>query len=99
MAVGTIVRFSEGMNADLYDAVIEKSGYADKPPAGLIFHAAGEFEGRFQVLDIWKTPAQRERFEENLFWRSRVAVLDEEPVITLPDSETIRVAIHNIIIS
>lgn len=51
MAVGTTTRFSEGMGADQYDAVTEKLGLADEPPEGLIFHSAGELEGRFQVFN------------------------------------------------
>jgi hypothetical protein len=42
MAIGTITRFSEGMGADQYDAVMEKLGMADEPVEGLIFHSAGE---------------------------------------------------------
>ena len=45
MAVGTIIRFSEGMGADMYDSVIENAGFENHPPRGLIFHAAGEAEG------------------------------------------------------
>ncbi len=98
MAVGTIIRFSEGMGADMYDSVIENAGFENHPPRGLIFHAAGEAEGSFQVFDVWETPADYERFMEDRLWRGRVAVMEDEPVIGLPDFEVVHLALHNFII-
>ncbi|MGA8746841.1 MAG: hypothetical protein WB507_13405 [Solirubrobacterales bacterium] len=97
MAVGTIIRFSAGMSADLYDTVIRTSGLQDHPPRGLIFHCAGQFEERFHVFDLWETRADFERFMEDRIWRGRLAVMDDEPVIDLPDFQVVDLAIHNII--
>ena len=98
MAVGTIIRFSEGMGADIYDTVIENAGFEDHPPRGLIFHSAGEFEGSFQIFDVWETRSDYERFMEDRIWRGRVAVMEDEPVIELPDFQVVDLAIHNFII-
>ena len=98
MAVGTIIRFSEGMDADTYDTVIENAGFEDHPPRGLIFHSAAEFEGSFQIFDVWETRADYERFMEDRIWRGRVAVMEDEPVIGLPDFQVVDLAIHNFII-
>ena len=98
MAVGTITRFSEGMGADQYDAVTREMGIADEPPEGLIFHSAGELEGRFQVFNVWKTPENFERFTQDRLRPAQVAVMGEERVAALPDAEVVQVAIHNYVI-
>ena len=35
----------------------EQMGLANEPPEGLIFHSAGELEGRFQVFNVWESRA------------------------------------------
>ena len=98
MAVGTITRFSEGVGVEQYDAVTEKMGFADQPPEGLIFHSAGELEGRFQVFNVWETPENFERFVKDRLRPAQVAVMGEERVAALPDAEIVHVAIHNYLI-
>lgn len=98
MAVGTITRFSEGMGADQYDAVIEKVRFADEPVKGLIFHSAGELEGRFQVFNIWEAREDFERFVTDRLRPAQVAVMGEERVAALPDADVVHVAIHNYVI-
>ncbi len=99
MAVGTIIRFSDGMGADIYDTVIKDADFENHPPRGLIFHCAGAFEGSFQIFDVWETSADYERFMEDRIWRGRVAVMEDEPVIGLPDFQVTHLAIHNFIIA
>ena len=98
MAVGTITRFSEGIGADQYDAVTAEMGFADEPPEGLIFHSAGELEGRFQVFNVWETLENFERFTKDRLRPAQVAVMGEERVAALPDAEVVQVAIHNYVI-
>jgi hypothetical protein len=95
MAVGTITRFSEGMGADQYDAVTAKMELANDPPEGLIFHSAGELEGRFQVFNVWETRENFERFTVDRLRPAQVAVMGEERVAALPDAEIAYVEIHN----
>ncbi len=98
MALGTITRFSEGMGADQYDAVTAEMGLADQPPDGLIFHSAGELEGRFQVFNVWETRENFERFTEDRLRPAQVAVMGEERVAALPDADVVHVAIHKYVI-
>lgn len=98
MAVGTIIRFAEGMGPEMYDTVIENAGLEDHPPSGLIFHCAGTFEGSFQVFDVWETQADYDRFMEDRIWRGRVAAMDDEPVVDLPDFQVVDLPIHNFIV-
>lgn len=98
MAVGAITRFPEGAGVEQYDAVTEKMGLADQPPEGLVFHSAGELEGRFQVFNVWETPENFERFVKDRLRPAQVAVMGEERVAALPDAEIVHVAIHNYLI-
>jgi hypothetical protein len=98
MAVGTITRFSEGMGADQYDAVMEKIGMTDEPVEGLIFHSAGELEGQFQVFNIWQARENFDRFVADRLRPAQVAVMGEERVAALPDADVVDVAIHNYVI-
>lgn len=98
MAVGTITRFSEGMGADQYDAVTGEMGLTEQPPEGLIFHSAGELEGRFQVFNVWETGENFEKFVTDRLRPAQVAVMGEERVAALPDAEIVHVAIHNYLI-
>jgi hypothetical protein len=95
MAVGTINRFPEGVGADQYDAVREKMGIENEPPEGMIFHSAGELEGRFQVFNVWETPEHAERFVTDRLRPAQIAVIGEERFAALPDAEIVEVAIHN----
>src|SRR5665811_2060756 len=87
MAVATITRFSEGLGADQYDAVMTKVRMADEPVEGLIFHSAGELEGRFQVLNVWESRENFDRFVADRLRPAQVAVMGEERVAALPDME------------
>jgi hypothetical protein len=98
MAIGTITRFPQGVGAEQYDAVTEKMGFANEPPAGLIFHSAGELEGRFQVFNVWETHEHFERFARERLRPAQVAILGEERVAAMPDAEIIEIAIHNYLI-
>jgi hypothetical protein len=98
MAIGTITRFPQGVGAQQYDAVIEKMGFANEPPEGLIFHSAGELEGRFQVFNVWESREHSERFTRERLRPAQVAILGEERVAAMPDAEIIEIAIHNYLI-
>lgn len=98
MAIGTITRFPEGIGAEQYDAVTGKMGISNEPPEGLIFHSAGELEGRFQVFNVWETREHFERFTRERLRPAQVAVMGEERVAAMPDAEIIEVAIHNYLI-
>jgi hypothetical protein len=98
MAVGTITRFPEGMGVDDYDAVSQKIGIKSEPPEGLIFHSAGEFEGTFQVFNVWETPEHFERFRTDRLRPAQVEVIGQERLAELPDAEIIQVPIHNYVI-
>jgi hypothetical protein len=60
--------FPEGAGTNLYDSVRDEMGVADDPPEGLIFHWAGEVDGKWTVTNIWETREAYDRFrDERLF--------------------------------
>ena len=98
MAMGRINRFPEGVGAEQYDAVSNQMGIANKPPEGLIFHSAGELDGRFQVFNVWETAEHADRFVRERLRPAQVEVLGEERVAAMPDAENVDIAIHNYVV-
>jgi hypothetical protein len=62
VAIVRIIR-PQGTTREMYDAVGEKLGLDGNPPAGLIVHTAGEVDGGWQVVDVWESEEDAERFE------------------------------------
>jgi hypothetical protein len=98
MAIGTITRLPQGQGAEQYDAVSEKMGLANQPPEGLIFHSAGELDGRFQIFNVWEAREHFDRFTRERIRPALVAVMGEERVASMPEPEVVEVAIHNYLI-
>lgn len=60
--------FAEGVGTDMYDGVQATMDIANDPPEGLIFHWAGEVDGRWTITDLWESRQAYERFrDERLF--------------------------------
>lgn len=95
MAIARINRFPDGVGAEQYDAVTAELDIANNPPDGLIFHSAGELEGRFQVFNIWRSAEDADRFAQERLRPAQVAVMGEERVAAMPDAEPVDVALHN----
>jgi hypothetical protein len=98
MAVGTITRFTQGVGAEQYDAVTGEMRLAEEPPEGLIFHSAGELDGRFQVFNVWESREHFDRFTRERLRPAQVAVLGEDRVAAMPGAEIVEVAIHRYLI-
>jgi hypothetical protein len=56
--------FPEGPGTESYDRVNEAMDVASDPPAGLIFHWAGEVDGEWTVTDVWETREAYDKFAE-----------------------------------
>jgi hypothetical protein len=98
MAIGTITRFSEQMGPEQYDAVQGKIDIEGEPVEGLIFHSAGELEGRFQVFNVWESREHFERFTADRLRPAMVEAMGEEKVAALPDADIVEASIHNYVI-
>jgi hypothetical protein len=64
MAVGVLMDFGGGDNA-AYDRVIDRMGLGDgRPPAGCLFHVAGQTDAGFRVVDVWESAEAFQMFAE-----------------------------------
>jgi hypothetical protein len=95
VAIGRINRFPDGVGAEQYDAVSAQMDIANNPPDGLIFHSAGELEGRFQVFNVWRSADDADTFTQERLRPAQVAVMGEERVAAMPDAENVDIALHN----
>ncbi|MDQ3434148.1 MAG: hypothetical protein M3481_05595 [Actinomycetota bacterium] len=60
--------FPEGGRPDMYEAVTAEMEFANAPPEGLIFHWAGEVDGKWTITNVWEAREAYERFrDERLF--------------------------------
>jgi hypothetical protein len=57
--------FPEGVGTPMYDGVQAEMGIADNPPDGLVFHWAGEVDGKWTVTDVWESRDAYERFRDD----------------------------------
>ena len=76
MAIVRIIR-PEGTTREMYDAVNAKIDIGAEPPAGLILHTAGEVDGQWQVVDVWESQADAERFDNERLRPAIAAVAGE----------------------
>ena len=60
--------FPEGVGTNMYDGVQSEMDVKNNPPEGLIFHMAGEVDGKWTITNVWETREAYERFrDERLF--------------------------------
>jgi hypothetical protein len=60
--------FPEGVGTQMYDGVQAELGLENDPPPGLIFHWAGEVDGKWTIFNHWDSGEAYQRFrEERLF--------------------------------
>ena len=88
--------FAEGIGTNMYDGVQAAMGIRDNPPDGLVFHWAGEVDGKWTITDVWESREAYERFrEERLFPAiKQVSGMDPE---TGPQPTISEFAVHNYI--
>ncbi len=73
------------LTAPIYDAVNDKAGVESDPPAGLVMHCAGEIDGVFQVIDVWESEADAERFDSERLGPAINAVVFAGDPTQMPD--------------
>ncbi len=57
------VQTTEGIGLDAYDAIGAELGSEDLPP-GAILHAAGLYEGKLRVIEVWESEEAYRRFRD-----------------------------------
>jgi hypothetical protein len=60
--------FPEAVGTDMYDGVQAAMDIDNNPPEGLLFHWAGDVDGKWTITDVWETREAYDRFrDERLF--------------------------------
>jgi hypothetical protein len=63
-----ITDFPEGAGTAMYDGVQAEMDVVSNPPEGLLFHWAGEVDGKWTITDVWESREAYDAFrEERLF--------------------------------
>lgn len=61
MAVSLLLNFSK-LGLDDYDATCRALNFPAEWPDGLLAHGAADVDGRLQVIDVWESRDQFDRF-------------------------------------
>ena len=72
------VQTVEGIGLDVYDAVGDEVG--EETPPGAILHAAGLYEGKLRIIDVWESEEAYRRFREERLTPALLKVAGPEAV-------------------
>ena len=65
--------------AEIYDRVNAEARVDADPPEGLLFHCAGEADGKWQIVDAWESREHAQRFDEERLGPALEKVLGMRP--------------------
>lgn len=86
--------FPEGVGTKMYDGVSAAMDIANNPPAGLIFHWAGDVDGKWTITEVWETREASERFREERLFPAIREVSGMDPA-SGPQPTITEFAVHN----
>jgi hypothetical protein len=81
---------------ETYDAVNAHMGIHAAPPGGLVMHSAGEVDGTWQIVDVWKSEEHARRFDAERLRPAVAAVAGATPPGPQP---TTVYELHNLLIA
>jgi hypothetical protein len=86
--------FPEGIGTEMYDGVNAAMDIANDPPAGLIFHWAGEVDGKWTITDVWENSQAYETFRNERLFPAIRQVSGMDPA-DAPQTTVTEFAVHN----
>jgi hypothetical protein len=86
--------FPEGVGTKMYDRIQAAIDVANNPPEGLIFHWAGEVDGKWTVTDVWQTREAYDRFRERQLFPAIRQISGMDPA-NGPQPTITEFAVHN----
>ncbi len=96
MAVAIInTDFPEGFGTELYDAVNSEMGIEGDLPPGLIFHWAGDVDGKFTITDVWESREAYDTFAAERLTPAITKVAAAAGAPTDAEQRTIEAPVHN----
>ncbi|HXB16506.1 MAG TPA: hypothetical protein VNV44_12270 [Solirubrobacteraceae bacterium] len=78
MAIIRIIR-PPMVTADMYEEVNRRMGVDADVPDGLIAHAAGDTGGQWEIVEVWESREQADRFDEERLRPAIEAVMGGPP--------------------
>jgi hypothetical protein len=88
--------FPEGVGTAMYDGVSHAMDLSSNPPDGLIFHWAGEVDGKWTTTDLWESRADYERFRDERLFPAIRQVSGMDPA-SGPQPTISEFAVHNFV--
>ena len=86
--------FPDAVGTDMYDGVNSAMDIANNPPDGMIFHWAGEVDGKWTITDLWESRDAYERFREDRLFPAIKQVSGMDPADG-PQPTVTESAVHN----
>jgi hypothetical protein len=88
--------FPERVGTEMYDGVQAALDIASNPPDGLLFHWAGEVDGKWTVMDVWESRGAYDRFLQERLFPAIEQVSGMNPA-TGPQPTISEFAVHNFV--
>jgi hypothetical protein len=88
--------FPEGVGTQLYDGVQAEMDMENEPPAGLLFHWAGDIDGKWTIMDVWEAREAYDRFRDDRLLPAIRKVSGMDPSEG-PQATTTEFAVHRYI--
>jgi hypothetical protein len=86
--------FPEGVGTQMYDGVTAELNIKNDPPEGLIFHWAGEVDGKWTVTNLWERRDAYDRFRQERLLPAIQKVSGRDPDEG-PQPTTTEFAVHD----
>jgi hypothetical protein len=86
--------FPGGFGTQMYDGVQGELGLDAAPPEGLLFHWAGDVDGKWTVTDVWESRQAYDTFREQRLFPAIQKVSGQDPT-SGPMPTITEFAVHN----
>lgn len=71
--------FPEGVGTQMYDGVKGELNVEGDPPDGMLFHCAGEIDGKWTVTNVWESREHYDSFREGRLYPAIQKVSGQDP--------------------
>jgi hypothetical protein len=88
--------FPEGAGTAMYDGVEAELDNQNNPPEGLLFHWAGDVDGKWTITDVWENRDAYDRFQEERLFPAIQKVAGMDPA-NGPQPTITEFAVHNFV--
>jgi len=87
--------FPPAVGTDVYDGVQAEMDLENDPADGLIFHWAGEVDGKWTVIDVWESRDAYDRFREERLFPAIKSVSGMDPADSPQQPTVTEFPVHN----